>query len=159
MLPRKPPLLKKMHHIAKKAHLQMFPSCMFCTRNNLKNLSSDDEGQTPTAACMHHVILFVFTEAQHGGTQCGCGKGESKAENKGYILTSARYYHICPHAVQTRSTLHQLITTCCVKAQLLVTTPGSQRHPQIFCNIGGDLNRGVTFSLVLSLIVFCGCLA
>lgn len=29
---------------------------------------------------MHHVILFVFTEAQHGGTQCGCGKGESKAK-------------------------------------------------------------------------------
>ncbi len=77
---------KKMHHIAKKAHFQMCPSCMFCSRNNLKTLSSDDEGQTPTAACMHH----VFTEAQHGGTQCGCGKGESKAENKGYILTAAR---------------------------------------------------------------------
>lgn len=82
-----------------------------------------------------------------------------KAKLKTKATSSQQRDHICPHAVQTRSTLHQLITTCCVKAQLLVTTPGSQRHPQIFCNIGGDLNRGVTFSLVLSLIVFCGCLA
>ncbi len=82
-----------------------------------------------------------------------------KAKLKTKATSSQQRDHICPHAVQTRSTLHQLITTCCVKAQLLVTTPGSQRHPQIFCNIGGDLNRGVTFSLLLSLIVFCGCLA
>ncbi len=34
------PSAKKMH-IAKKAHLQMCPSCMFCTRNNCKTLSSD----------------------------------------------------------------------------------------------------------------------
>ncbi len=81
-------------------------------------------------------------------------RGKLKLKNKGYILTAARYYRICSHAVQTRSTFHQLIARCCVKAQLLVTTPGSQRHPQIFGNISEDLNRGVTFSLLLSLIVF-----
>lgn len=33
---------------------------------------------------MHHVILFVFTEAQHGGTPSGCGMGDarSKAEQQ-----------------------------------------------------------------------------
>ncbi len=102
---------------------------------------------------MHYVILFVFTEKQHGHS-VDVERVKLKLKNKGYILTAARYYRISPHAVQTRSTLHRLITRCCVKAQLLVTTPGSQRHPQIFRNIGGDLNRGVTFSLLLSLIVF-----
>lgn len=100
-------------------------SFILCSRK------SWNRGQTPTTACSHHVTLLVFTEAQHGGMLCGSGMGEawSKAENKGYILTAARYYHICPHAVQTRSMLHQLITTCRVKAQLLVATPGSRLHP------------------------------
>lgn len=129
---------------------------MFCKRNMLKTLSI----WCFQKSCKVNNImwLYVVTEAQHGETLCGGGMGEAwcKAENKGYILTAAGYYHICPHAVQTKS---MLITTCRVKAQQVVATPGSWLypwHPQIFRNTDTeDLNRGVTFSLVLSLIVFC----
>lgn len=152
---------KKMHHIAKKAHLQMCPSCMFCKRNNLKTLSSDVLRTLARTRAKHQQQLACITWfhlylLKHNieGHSVDVERVKVKLKNKGYILTAARYYHIFPHAVQTRSTLHQLITRCCVKAQLLLTTPGSQRHPQIFRNIGGDLNRGVTFSMVLSLLVF-----
>lgn len=132
---------------------------MFCKRNMLKTLSSDvfRNHARSTTACSHHVTVRSYRSTTWRD-YCGGGMGEAwcKAENKGYILTAAGYYHICPHAVQTKS---MLITTCHVKAQLVVATPGSWLHPwhpQIFRNTDTeDLNQGVTFSLVLSLIVFC----
>ncbi len=139
----------------------MCPSCMFCTRNNLKILSSDvlrtlartraKHQQQP--ACITWLCSYLLKHNMEGHS-VDVERVKLKLKNKGHILTAARYYRICSHAVQTRSTLHHLITRCCVKAQLLVTTPGSQRHPQIFHNISEDLNRGVTFSLLLSLLVF-----
>ncbi len=124
-------------------------SFIWCTQNSCKDRAKHQ--QQP--ACITWLCSYLLKHNMEGHS-VDVERMKLKLKNKGYILTAARYYRICPHAVQTRSTLHQLITRCCVKAQLLVTTPGSQRHPQIFRNTGEDLNRGVTFSLLLSLIVF-----
>lgn len=122
---------KKCTTLLKKNHLQICLSCMFCTRNIFKILSSDVLGnlartvtkQQQQPAC---ITWFCSSLQKHNteGHQVDVEwvMPEAKLNNKGYILTAVRYYHICPHAVQTRSTLHQLITTCRVKAQLLVLT-------------------------------------